>query len=358
MYIYKPQKRNFAPYRPNEEGTGKYNLSSHGARELSLVQRKPTISVARPLLRVLGHHEMPGDLIGRERSLAFQDGMDVHIARAELELRKAMALMTFDEVMGNSSLLQLTALSLPARATAVLWTTHAFLQKKYSKKNDPSLIHHRNRDARMLYRQLAGMDLSLWANQLVDQVRFNELPNSIYMPPGHPVPGTTYRCHAFRARRNFYYPVDQFFPLLFEEREQALIALLSDLGATKIVISPPSDELMRDGGQSPFAEMYEKVFEYPPATQPISESFDIKQHPWLGGEPTWQAVVNERLRRSALRAQFEFGLDVAGMLKTHVQAIGQLMAVMSSMELPSDSLATLTAQMLQPRRVKAEFSNF
>ena len=30
--------------------------------------------------------------------------MDVHIARAELELRKAMALMTFDEVMGNSSL--------------------------------------------------------------------------------------------------------------------------------------------------------------------------------------------------------------------------------------------------------------
>jgi len=68
--------------------------------------------------------------------------------------------------------------------------------------------------------------------------------------------------------------------------------------------------------------------------------------------------VNERLRRSALRAQFEFGLDVAGMLKTNVQAIGQLMAVMSSMELPSDSLATLTAQMLQPRRVKAEFSNF
>ena len=72
---------------------------------------------------------------------------------------------------------------------------------------------------------------------------------------------------------------------------------------------------MRDGGQSPFAEMYEKVFEYPPATQPISESFDIKQHPWLGGEPTWQAVVNERLRRSALRAQFEFGLDVAGMFE-------------------------------------------
>ena len=43
-----------------------------------------------------------------------------------------------------------------------------FYKRNTQKKNDPSLIHHRNRDARMLYRQLAGMDLSLWANQLVD----------------------------------------------------------------------------------------------------------------------------------------------------------------------------------------------
>ena len=33
----------------------------------------------------------------------------------------------------------------------------------------------------------------------------------------------------FGRGETFYYPVDQFFPLLFEEREQALIALLSDL---------------------------------------------------------------------------------------------------------------------------------
>ena len=58
-------------------------------------------------------------------------------------LRKAMELMALDGAMGNSSLPTLTALSLPGNATPLLWTTRAFLQQRYQKLNNNSLIHHR-----------------------------------------------------------------------------------------------------------------------------------------------------------------------------------------------------------------------
>lgn len=323
------------------------------------------MSVAKPLLRVLGRNEMPGDVLGKRRSLVFQDGTDVYIARAELELRKAMELMAFDGAMGNSSLPKLTALSLPGSATSVLWITHAFLQERHQKKNDHSLIHHRNRDARMLYRQMAVLDLGAWAHQLLDQVRYDELPDGVYMPPGHPMPGKTYRCHPFRGRRNFYYPIDQYFSMLFKEREQALITLLSELGATKIVISPMSGEfsdslsntVSAESNVMRLARMRETVFEYPPAKQPLLELFDVRRHPWLSCEPEWQSVVNERIKRGVLSAQFEFGLDVAGMLKSQLQAIGQLVPMLSSMELSENSLTALMVRMLQLRRIRVEFSD-
>ena len=211
----------------------------------------------------------------------------------------------------------------------------------------------------MLYRQLAQLKLTDWANHLLDQVKFDQLPDGIYMPPGHPVPGETYRCHPFKGRRNFYYPVSQYFSMLFEEREQALISLLGELGATKIVISPPTGDLMGDsigaGGRLP--QLYEKVFEYPPNSKPLSKSFDQRRHPWLSCEPAWQSVVKERLTRGALSAQFEFGMDVAGMLKTQVQTIAQIISMLSSMEIPASKQSVLWVQLLQLRRVQVEFSN-
>ncbi len=330
---------------------------SYGNPNAGLAKRRAPMSVAKPLLRVLGRDERPGDAMGIRRAGAFQGEADVYIARAELELRKAMELIAFEGAMGNSSLAALTALSLPGSVTPLLWTTHAFLQRRYQKLKDNSLIHHRNRDARMLYRQLMRLDITAWAKQLLDEARVDALPEGVYMPPGHPVPGKTYRCHPFRGRRNFYYPVDQYFAMLFEEREQALIALLSELGATKIVISSPPGESICEGGLSPIAQLHEKVFEYPQQSQPLLESFGERRHPWLDCEPAWQAVVTERVKRGALSAQFEFGLDIVGMLKAQVQAVGQLIPQLSSMELSANSQAVLVVQQLQLRRVQVEFSD-
>jgi hypothetical protein len=361
MYIRNNQKSDLSQQRSPQRSiqqrshNGAHNGAGAGS---SLIKRKADISVARPLLRVLDRHEKPGDVMGKRWATAFPGSSDVYISRAELELRKAMELLVFDGAMGSGSLPILTALSLPGNTAPLLWTTYAFLQERYPKLNDRSRIHHRNRDARMLYRQLAQLELTNWANYLLDQVKTDELPDGIYMPPGHPTAGETYRCHPFSGRRNFYYPVSQYFSMLFEEREQALISLLSELGATKIVISaPPGDSIgdfMGELGRLP--QLYEKVFEYPSSTKPLSESFDVRRHPWLNCEPEWQAVVKERVTRGALSAQFEFGMDIAGMLRTQVQKIAQLISMLSSMEIPAHSQAVLLVQLLQLRRVRVEFS--
>jgi hypothetical protein len=351
MHIQKIQESDLSQQRINSSVSSGFGTGS------DLVKSKHYISVAKPLLRILARNEKPTNALSNRWAMAFQGDRDVYISRAELELRKAMELIAFDGTMGDRSLPTLTALSLPGHVTALLWTTYAFLQERYPRLNDSSRIHHRNRDARMLYRQLAKLELAEWSNHLLDQMKFDQLPEGIYMPAGHPVPGETYRCHPFSGRRNFYYPASQYFSMLFEEREQALISLLSELGATKIVISPPTGELMTDaieaGGRLP--QLYEKVFEYPP--KPSSRSFDRGRHPWLSCEPAWQSVVRERLTRGALSAQFEFGMDVAGMLKTQVQTIAQLISMLNSMEIPAGRQSVLLVQLLQLRRVQVEFSN-
>ncbi len=341
MYIQQYQQRELTRQR-SDLGS---DLARKGARSFA----------AKPLIRILGKHEAPGDMLQRPKAIAFKGETDVYIARAEIELRKAMQSMAFNSAMGHSSLPTLTALSLPGTATTLLWVIHAFLEGRYQNSNDARLIHHRNRDAQMLYRQLLKLNLTPWANQLVDQMRFDEVPDSVYMPPGHPIPGQTYRCHPFKGRRNFYYPVNRYFAMLFEEREQALTALLSDLGATKIAISAPPEESICEGGASVLARLHERVFEYPHTDRPVPESVDVRRHPWLASEQEWQSVVKERIHRHVSSAQFEIDLGIAGMIRQQIQTIAQLIPNLNSMELPAQEQSKLMVEVLQPRRVRVEF---
>ncbi len=337
MYIQKHRQRNLTTPRSD------------------LASQRPDTFVAKPLLRVLGRNEDPGDMLQKPRAIAFKGETDVYIARAEIELRKAMQSMAFNSAMGHSSLPTLTAMALPSTAAPLLWTIHTFLEGRYQKENNPRIIHHRNRDAQMLYRQLLLLNLKAWANQLLDQVRYDDMPDGIYMPPGHPIPGQTYRCHPFKSRRNFYYPVSRYFSMLFEEREQALTSLLSELGATRIAISAPPGESICEGGTSALAQLHERVFEYP-VKRPLPESISVQQHPWLASEHEWQSVVKERINRGVLSAQFEFDLGIAGMLRQQIQMIGQLIPNLNSMALPANEQAKLMVQVLQPCRVQVAFS--
>ena len=306
------------------------------------------------LLHVLDLNELPYEMVTRPKEVAFHGQTDVYIARAELELKKAMHAMSFSSRMPVSDLPTLTALSLPGAATSVMWTVHALLQKKFQKQNNKSRIHHRNHDAQILYRQLSRLNLLPWANQLVDQLNANELSRGTYMPPGHPLPGHTYRRHPFTQRQNYYYPVSRYFSLLYEEREQAMIALLAELGATKITISAPITGNLCEGAAE--INLHQRVFEYPAQTQPLPKTVDMNRHPWLTCEQRWQSVVRERLNRGVLATQFEIDLDVVNMLRSQIKNIMRLVSRLDSMELCDTCEEQLMLETLQPRQVRVEFA--
>lgn len=306
------------------------------------------------LLHVLDLDELPYEMVTRPKQVAFQGQTDVYIARAEIELKKAMHAMSFSSRMTSSDLPTLTALALPGAATSVIWAVHALLQEKFQKEGDVSRIHHRNHDAQVLYRQLANMNLLPWANQLVDQVNGGDLVGRVYMPPGHPLPGHTYRRHPFRDRQNFYYPVSRYFSMLYEEREQAMIALLAELGATKISISAPIKANACEGVQE--IDLHKRVFEYPKRDQPLPKTIDFHRHPWLTCEPKWQSVVRERLNRGILATQFEIDLDVVNMMRSQIKTIMRLVAQLDSMVLCETCEEKLMLETLQPRQVKVKFA--
>ena len=311
--------------------------------------------LSRPLLHILDHNEQPGDIVTRHKQLALQGQSDVYIARAEIELRNAMQSLTFLTNSDINSLSTLTALSLPKAIAPMFWTINALLQEKFQKPNDSRRIHHRNHDARVLFQQLARLNLQPWSKRTVDHLRPDELPDDILFPVGHPILGHTYRRHPFKSRADHYYPVTEYFSMLFKEREQALLSLLGELGATKITMMPIPATSSLNCQENLAAQLHKRVFKYPKRINSLPASIDINQHPWLAGEPSWQSVVRERLQRGVLSAQFDFDCDVMGMLKSQIKMIGQLVPELDSMHLPHDYENILTAQILQTRLVQVEF---
>ena len=352
------RQRNVSPEFALKEtaGASQSIVRNRDSGQGGLAQQRLPILAPKLLLHVMAHDESPDDLIKRPRSVSFRGETDVYIARAELELRKAMQSLALISNLDANSLHTLAALSLPGSVAAMLWSSSAFIQTKHQNANDQGLIRHRNHDARLFFQQIARLDLKPWADQLINQIKIDELPEGVFMPPGHPIPGETYRRHPFQQRQNFYYPVNQFFAMIFEERQQALVALLGELGATKITISAPPGESLCDGGSSPVAQLHERSFEYPESTKPLPKAIDIQRHPWLACEPKWQAVVRERLNRHILSTQFEFGLDIVGILKKQIHAIDQLVPQLDSMTMSARHKTELLLQTLQPRLVRVRFS--
>ena len=303
---------------------------------------------SRPLLYVLDYDQSPDDLPQKLWRNALKGETDVFISRAEIDLRKAIQALAF---VGNASINSfptLTALSLPGRATALLWTIHILLQQTYQKPDLENPIHHRNHDARLLFQQLAKLDLDPWYIHSVAQTTPDTLPTGIEFPPGQLIPGQMYRQHPFKSKSHCYYPATHYFSLLFEEREQALLTLLGDLGAAKIVIEAIHNE--HSSG-----ETHKQVFEYANRPQRLTGSIDTQRYPWLAYEPVWQSVVNERLNRGMSSTQFEFDIDVMGLLRTQIQATAQLIPELDSMMLPANYEEALLMQVIQPRKVQVKF---
>jgi len=313
--------------------------------------------VSRPLLHVLEYGQSPNDFIQNDlqghQKIALQGQTDVLISRAELDLRKAIQSLAFLSGGVINSFLILTALSLPGTATALFWTIHALLQHQYQKLNLVNPVHHREHDARLLFQQLAQLDLAPWYIHSVNKVAPDSLPHGLQFPLGHPIPGELYRRHPLKARHHCFFSTTSFFSSLFEEREQSLILLLENLGATKIII-----EAKTSNDSTPVIhENHRKVFEYEHRPQSSSQAISLQQYPWLAYEFTWQSVVNARLHRGLTATQFELDIDSMGLLRTQLQTIKQLVSELDSMVLSADDEQVVLNQILQPRTVRVEFGN-
>lgn len=324
---------------------------------IGLQQASPDL-VSRRLLYVLAPGQSVQDYmtnhLQQPRQVALQGQTDVSTQRAELDLRKAMRLLVLGSPHANiASLSTLTALSLPDATATWLWLIAAFLEHQYQKSDSDHFVRQRDHDARLLFQKLAQVDLIPWFTHSVDKVTADAILTGLQFPQGHPTPGQLYRKHPFKAKHHCYYPAVNYFSMLFHEREQAMLALLSNLGATKIVIEqmagvhPPSDQTHKP-----------KVFEYAYRDQSQPSSIDPQHYPWLAYEPTWQSVVNERMKRGLSLAQFELDYDVMGLLRAQIEIICQFIPELDSMVLSDQDQAALQTKILQPHQVTVEFRPF
>ncbi|MDJ0706657.1 MAG: hypothetical protein QNJ46_25585 [Leptolyngbyaceae cyanobacterium MO_188.B28] len=316
----------------------------------SKAQSSSPVIFPSPLLHVLDSHQSPDDDFLKPLKIALRGETDVSISRAEIDLRKAMQSMAFMAKSNIDSFPTLTALSLPPLATALFWAIYALLHQQYQNPNLDNLIRHRNHDARLLFQQLAQLDLSSWYAQSVDKVNHAALPTEIQFPSGHPIPGRMYRRHPLKTKCDCYYPVTNYFYMLAEEREQALINLLRDLGATKIVV----EAIGSDSLSPTTADNQQKVIEYADQPQKVPGSIDTQQYPWLPYEPAWQSVVNERINKSIPSAHFNFDIDVMEMLRTQNHTVADSVPELESMVFPASDEVRL-AKVIQRRKVQVEF---
>ncbi|MEM9118680.1 MAG: hypothetical protein AAGD09_12465 [Cyanobacteria bacterium P01_F01_bin.56] len=328
-------------YRPRF----RFKKSKSASRKNSI----SSTSSSKLLLQILEPGQSPDDVRQRPRDLALKGQDDVYISRAEIDLRKAIQSMAFITHGQINSLPTLAALSLPSSAAALFWAIHALLKNQYPTPNLGNPIHHRNHDARLLFQQLARLDIDQWYIHSVNVVSLEALPMGTQFPAGHPVPGHIYRQHPCQEKHYCYYPVTSYFSLLFDERETALLELLKSLGAAKVIIAD------RNNSSSYRDASTQKVFEYTTQSRKMMTSIDVQKHPWLPYEAVWQTVVNQRLETGILSTQFELNLDIMELLKTQIQTIAQLMPEFSSMTIPTNLEERLSAELLQAKTVQVEF---
>ncbi|MGF1524323.1 MAG: hypothetical protein ACFBSF_18535 [Leptolyngbyaceae cyanobacterium] len=310
-------------------------------------------SFSKPLIYVPNHGESISDdwphLLWEK---VFRGEFDIFISRAELDLRKAMQLLSFSTDSSINSFQALAALSLPSTATALIWVTQALLQEKYQKPNLDNLIYYRNHDARLLFQQLSRLNLDPWYSQSINWIPLERLPAEFHFPAGHPIPGQIYRKHPLSTQQNIYHPINGYFSLLFEERKQAFLRLLETLGATQITISSAYR-----GASLESEDVQSEIINYNFKSQRLISKPDPSQHPWLVYESSWQSVVDTCLTRSIPSIQCELTLDVMGMLRMHIQTIVSLISELRSMALPYNHEEILLTEFLRPKQLEVHFDN-
>ncbi len=171
-------------------------------------------------------------------------------------------------------------------------------------------------------------NLSNWES-FVESIPYSSLTEDYEFPPGHPLLGRFYRVHPLKSKSRYYIPIEVFDSLLYSERENELIRILVDLGATKISIQEISTgtnegttkagvKITGAGGIS--SDVAGKTERSNTASRVTllrgknwtpNMEFDRTKYSWLPYEPAWEAIVHARLVGGCVSSSVELTSDTS-----------------------------------------------
>lgn len=173
---------------------------------------------------------------------------------------------------------------------------------------------------------LEKISVDYWQN-FVESIPYSVSVQDYEFPPGHPMPGRFYRVHPLQPKNRKYIPLENFDSLLFAERENELIRLLVDLGATKISIqevsSGKTEGSIKSGaslqgaggiqgnvtGKNEQSNTESRIIRLRGKPWVSDMSFNEKEYSWLPYEPAWESLVHARLKGGCLSTSVELTSD-------------------------------------------------
>lgn len=152
-----------------------------------------------------------------------------------------------------------------------------------------------------------------------------------HFPQGHPRVGVLYKLHPLanknkKLKKNFYIPETNYEQYLAEEKEEELLKLLIELGATKIAVfeqessqnkSRSTQHVETDiavasasfsslfNQESNRAHRVSTALKLKGKKWCIGDTVDISEHPWLECESSWRTIVKAREVGGCTEYRFE-----------------------------------------------------
>jgi len=323
-----------------------------------LFKHEKKIDVDKTLLYVLAPNQSR-DSVQSPFSVALEEISEhMDVRRAEIELKRMVRQLMVMTGGAIYSPLMLSTIGLPYPISIVLWVTATLLEDAPSKQID-RFVEKRTHDSVKLLRSLNEYRqfLSEWWQTSVTLVPVSALPETLTFPVGHPTPPRLYHQHPLSSKPDHYYPVNAYYSLLYEERERELIRLLADLGATQILIQPlmPKPNTADQPAQLPDeiqSDTVPRVLQY--RGRPLSTvHFDASHYEWLAHEPSWQTVVESRMKYSCLSASLEISLDISNTVAALLDGIESLSEQLTSVR--ALNINALRDRILKKQFVQVEF---
>lgn len=323
-----------------------------------LFKHEKNIQINKNLLYVLAPNQTR-EGVQNPFSVALEEISEhMDVRRAEIELKRMVRQLMVMTGGAIYSPLMLSTIELPYPVSIVLWVTATLLEDAPNPQME-RFVDKRMHDSVKLLRSLNEYRQFLreWWQTSVTQIPVSALPANLRFPVRHPLPPRLYHQHPLPSKSDYYYPVNAYYSLLYEEREQELIRLLADLGATRILIRPlmPKHDTENQPMQQPeemLTDTVPRVFQY--RGRPISTiDFNEFQYEWLTHEPSWQSVVESRVKYSCLSASLEISLDISNTIAALLDGIESLSEQLTSVQ--AVNVDALRDRILKKRFVQVEF---